>query len=166
MINIKFIIIALFISGVVMLLNGCGTNATGSGSDYQASIFTNPGDTDMEKADIMASSTGRYDSNDALALIGQNVGNKNFVILDVRTPEERSERCLENSISADYNAMSFASELEKLDRTNTYLVYCRSGRRSTESKKIMQSMGFENVYNLDGGINGWIEGGGKTVTDC
>jgi len=162
MINkMEVVIIALFVVGIVGLFAGCAQ----SGSDYQTSILSTASDTDME-ADILASSTGRYDSNDAASLIKEHEGSNSFVILDVRTPEERGEGCIEDSITADFYSPTFKTELGKLDKAKTYLVYCRSGRRSADSLEMMQSMGFVNVYNLEGGINGWKDGGGKVVSSC
>ncbi|HHY40142.1 MAG TPA: rhodanese-like domain-containing protein, partial [Syntrophaceticus sp.] len=35
------------------------------------------------------------------------------------------------------------------------LVYCRSGKRSSEAAKKLADMGYTNVYNMLGGINEW-----------
>ena len=46
-------------------------------------------------------------------------------------------------------------ELEKLDKSKKYYVYCRSGKRSSQACDIMNSIGFENTYNLEGGFMNW-----------
>ena len=44
------------------------------------------------------------------------------------------------------------------------LIYCASGRRSHKVGKILNKMGFENIYELKGGISkGWIKCGKKTT---
>mgnify|MGYP001152136798 CR=1 FL=1 len=55
---------------------------------------------------------------------------KNFVIIDVRTPEEYVNGHIENAINLDYYSITFEDGLNKLNKNKTYLIYCRSGRRS------------------------------------
>ncbi len=80
----------------------------------------------------------------------------NAVILDVRTLAEVEEGIIPNAIHIDiYNGQGFIDELEGLDKTKNYYVYCRSGNRSGQACSIMEQMGFENSYNLIGGIIDW-----------
>ena len=81
---------------------------------------------------------------------------ENAIILDVRTPEEFETSRIPNSINIDfYNPQNFMQEIEKLDRDNSYYVYCRSGVRSANSCQLMSELGFNKVYNLVGGIVEW-----------
>ena len=85
----------------------------------------------------------------------------NAFILDVRTPEEVEEGYILNAIHIDiYLGQDFLTELEKLDKSKNYYVYCRSGNRSGQACAIMNSLGFENTYNLEGGFMNWE---GETV---
>jgi rhodanese-related sulfurtransferase len=84
---------------------------------------------------------------------------KNVVLLDVRTPKEVAESSLEGVINIDYLGENFAQEIEVLNRKQTYLIYCKSGRRSREAASIMEKAGFKKVYMLDGGITAWEEAG-------
>lgn len=79
----------------------------------------------------------------------------NPIILDVRSPEELAEGFIPNYRQINSFNTSFREELERLDRSKTYLVYCRSGNRSGKACQIMSKMGFENLYNLRGGIQAW-----------
>jgi len=92
---------------------------------------------------------------EASELIKKNSGNPNFVIMDVRTPEEYREGYIENSVNINYLGKTFRNEVLKLDRTKIYLLYCRSGRRSKEVQDIMKGLGFKEVYNMPGGILQW-----------
>lgn len=77
----------------------------------------------------------------------------NTVILDVRTPGEFSAGHIENAVLVDINSRDFKSKISQLDRNKTYLVYCRTGRRSAVAGQIMtQEFGFTNVKNLLGGF--------------
>ncbi|UAB75849.1 rhodanese-like domain-containing protein [Mesoflavibacter sp. SCSIO 43206] len=80
----------------------------------------------------------------------------NAVILDVRTEAEVAEKKIPNSINIDiYKGQGFVYQLEELDKSKNYYVYCRSGARSEKACNIMNQLGFDNAYNLVGGILEW-----------
>ena len=92
---------------------------------------------------------------EALALIEDNRSNSDFIILDVRTQGEFSEEHIEGAINLDRYSDTFRDELDELNKNKTYLVYCRSGSRSGQTKYIMKELEFKEVYNLSGGIIAW-----------
>jgi rhodanese-related sulfurtransferase len=92
---------------------------------------------------------------EAFALIQKNRGNPQFVILDVRTPEEFKTGHIEGAINIDFNSNGFRDEIGKLDRQEAYLVYCRTGRRSKEAVQIMRDLGFTKLLRFDGDIVLW-----------
>ena len=92
---------------------------------------------------------------EAFTLIQNNKNNPDFVIIDVRTPEEFAEGHIENVVNIDFYAETFTGELDNLDKDKTYLVYCRSGRRSGNALNIMEELSFGEVYNMSGGIIEW-----------
>ena len=92
---------------------------------------------------------------EAFTLIQENQDNPDFVIIDVRTPEEFAEEHIENAINIDYRSETFQDELNKLDKNKTYLIYFRSGRRSGDALDMMAELDFSEVYNMLDGINGW-----------
>ena len=96
---------------------------------------------------------------EAVDLIEKNRNNPDFVILDVRTPEEFGDGHIENAVNIDFRSPSFESEISELDREKVYLVYCRTGNRSSSAVEIMSKLGFREIYHLDVGITGWIEEG-------
>ena len=78
------------------------------------------------------------------------------IILDVRTDAEVEEGIIPNAKHIDiYKGQGFIDEVEKLDKTKPYYIYCRSGNRSGQACAIMGQLGFENTYNLMGGFNEW-----------
>ena len=79
------------------------------------------------------------------------------VLLDVRTPEETGEGKIEGALELDFYADNFEEEVLKLDRDKTYIVYCRSGGRSSSASEIMVAAGFKSVHNLKGGYTEWSE---------
>lgn len=81
---------------------------------------------------------------------------ENAFLLDVRTPDEVEEGYIPNATNIDiYLGQEFVAELEKLDKTKNYYVYCRSGQRSRQACAIMNKLGFENAFNLEGGFMNW-----------
>jgi len=100
---------------------------------------------------------------EAFDLIQENKDNPDFVILDVRTPEEFAEEHIANALNIDFNSENFRDELDKLDKDKTYLIYCRSGNRSGKALEIMKELDFREVYNMSGGIIEWKTEGLPTV---
>lgn len=81
---------------------------------------------------------------------------ENAVILDVRTEDECSQGIIPNAINIDiYKGQGFVYQVEELDKSKNYYVYCRSGGRSEQACSLMNQMGFENTYNLMGGMMQW-----------
>ena len=78
------------------------------------------------------------------------------VILDVRTEEEFESGYIAGSKNIDIRGgTAFISSIEELDKSKAYFVYCRSGARSGQACQLMEQMGFEQVYNLEGGVLAW-----------
>lgn len=96
---------------------------------------------------------------EASALIRENAGNGDFVLLDVRTPAEFAAGHIEGAVPVDYRSSAFREELAGFDRAKTYLVYCRTGSRSARALEILRELGFRSYYHLTGGIDGWLEEG-------
>lgn len=80
---------------------------------------------------------------------------KNAMLLDVRTQMEHRTSRIPNSLLIDIYNPTFLMEIDKLDRTKNYYLYCRSGNRSYIAGQQMKKMGFGEVYNLQPGIIGW-----------
>lgn len=81
---------------------------------------------------------------------------QNAVILDVRTEDECSQGIIPNAINIDiYKGQGFIYQVEELDKSKNYYVYCRSGGRSEQACSLMNQMGFEKAYNLMGGMMQW-----------
>lgn len=80
---------------------------------------------------------------------------KDSVLIDVRTQQEHYDARIPNSLLIDLMNPNFTHELEKLDKSKSYFLYCRSGNRSYYAAKEMVKLGFEKVYNLAPGIIGW-----------
>lgn len=88
--------------------------------------------------------------------VEQLENDNNSFILDVRTEEEVEAGYIPSATNIDiYLGQGFIDEIEKLDKSKNYYVYCRSGKRSGQACTIMNQLGFKNAYNLAGGFMKW-----------
>ena len=78
------------------------------------------------------------------------------LLLDVRTDTEFAMGHIRGAAQIDFYRNDFREELAKLDPNVPVYVYCRSGNRSGQAAKMMKSMGFKTVYNLEGGMGAWV----------
>jgi len=74
------------------------------------------------------------------------------VLLDVRTPREHSQVRIPSSLLLPLDELRH--RYTELPKDRKYIVYCRSGERSTFATFFLRHMGYE-AYNLAGGILSW-----------
>lgn len=86
------------------------------------------------------------------------------VVLDVRTRGEFNDGHIANAINIDVESDTFLNEIAKLDKSKTYAVYCRSGRRSADAVAKMSNEQFVSLFNLNGGVINWSNAGYPLVT--
>lgn len=110
------------------------------------------------KKQLMDITTTQADS-----VMVSNTQNSQFKILDVRTPEEFNSGHLMGAVNIDIRSSDFDSKIDSLPKTDKYLVYCRTGHRSSNALNIMKGKGFTDVYNMVGGITKWNEEKRATV---
>lgn len=82
-------------------------------------------------------------------------------IVDVREPHENADFNIGGTLVplGQIQAMQ-VDELEEL-KDQEVIVYCRSGNRSGQAAMILETMGFQNVKNLVGGMLKWEEKYGR-----
>jgi rhodanese-related sulfurtransferase len=86
----------------------------------------------------------------------ENQANPDFVVLDVRTAQEFGQQRLRGAVNIDFYAKDFKEQVGALERSKTYLVYCRSGQRSRQAAQVMADLGFTKAYSMKGGISEWM----------
>lgn len=87
------------------------------------------------------------------------------IILDVRTPGEYKEEHLAGALQLDFlNSEAFNAGIKLLDKSHTYYVYCRSGKRSHHACMKMQKQGLK-VFDMEGGILNWKKLGMPTTKE-
>ena len=96
---------------------------------------------------------------EALGIISSSSFSGNPVILDVRMPEEYAGGHIRDALNINYQSPSFKDKVARLDKNFTYIVYCRTGMRSSAARDIMEEMGFKHVINMTGGYADWLAAG-------
>lgn len=79
----------------------------------------------------------------------------NIVLIDVRTPGEFAQGHIEGAVNIDIYGPTFKAQMLKLDKEKRYLLYCRSGSRSSNAIRFLQESGFSDVAHLQQGISRW-----------
>lgn len=112
--------------------------------------------------------SAQSDSIDTLApqaFIKQAKADTTAIILDVRTPEEYKEEHLAGAQQLDFlNSEVFDAGIKLLDKSHTYYVYCRSGKRSHHACMKMKKQGLK-VFDMEGGILNWKRLGMPTTKE-
>lgn len=86
-----------------------------------------------------------------------------LVFLDVRTPQERSYGAIPGTrLVSIYDLMKGAIPLPK---DKPILLVCAVGGRSYVAAQVMSRQGFQEVYNLSGGISEWAKAGLPLMQD-
>jgi rhodanese-related sulfurtransferase len=147
----KFVIPAVTMF-VVLVLVGCSSTA-----DVKTNVLG---------ANSSAAVSGLKTPVEAAQLLAGPTAGKSVRVLDVRTPEEFTEGCLAGAQNIDIRGGSFEQQIAGLDKTASYLVYCRTGKRSADAANRMKEAGFTNVLDLQGGITAWQETGNPVSREC
>ena len=83
------------------------------------------------------------------------------IVIDLRTPGEIELGKIDDALEIDCLAPDFADKIAKLDKSQSYLLYCRSGHRSGQVLEVCRSLGFTDVHHLSGGILEWTRLGNR-----
>jgi phage shock protein E len=79
--------------------------------------------------------------------------NKQVVIVDVRTPVEYQEGHIPSVANIPLDQLE--SRMNEVPKDKKVLLICRSGKRSAQGTALLRGKGFDNVYNVVEGMNGW-----------
>ena len=95
--------------------------------------------------------------DEAIAMMESEI---DYIILDVRTPEEFADRHIPDAINIPNETIGTEEIPELPDKAKLILVYCRSGNRSKQAANKLVGLGYTNIVEF-GGINDWP---GETVS--
>jgi rhodanese-related sulfurtransferase len=101
-----------------------------------------------------AAGTGTAESNTQVRVVdtteARSLIDAGAQIIDVRTPEEFDAGHLTGAVNVDVQAADFHERVQGLDKSESYVVYCRTGSRAGAAADMMLDMGFTDVVNAGG----------------
>ena len=139
----KNIIIAIVIIAVLICI-GCfiyKTNKTNKTTKSNSTATTNAAKTNEIRHVSM---------DDIVKIMNEN---KDYVIVDVRTPDEYKEGHIPNAINIPNETINETIYNKLKDKNQLILIYCRSGSRSRQAAYKMQKLGYTNLVDFGGIIN-------------
>ncbi len=102
--------------------------------------------------------------NLGVSAFAEKIADKSIIRVDVRTPAEFASGHIEGAINIDWESGHFEADINALDKTKSYAIYCRSGNRSGQASALMVQDGFKSIYNLKGGVIDWTMNSMTLVT--
>lgn len=85
----------------------------------------------------------------------------NFRIVDVREALEFAQGGIPKAELMPLSTLG--SRIHEIERHRPVVFVCRSGARSGQVCAYLSNMGYDNVYNLRGGMIGWVQSGYRPV---
>ncbi len=80
---------------------------------------------------------------------------KKVQLIDVRTPREYASGHIKGAKNIDFFSPKFKEACESLNKEQPIYIYCQSGNRSRSASGRLASMGFIEIYDLQGGYSNW-----------
>ncbi|AHE95960.1 hypothetical protein THERU_03865 [Thermocrinis ruber] len=106
----------------------------------------------------------QIDANQLFEMIKKK---EDFVILDVRTPQEQSITGItwKNTLNIPMHEVFKPENLNKLPKDKKIVVVCHSGDRAAAVVTGLRAIGFNNAYQFKGGIKELADKVGRNVVD-
>jgi rhodanese-related sulfurtransferase len=86
-----------------------------------------------------------------------NAAAQGFRVIDVRQMEEIMHGTVPKAEALPLHTLP--AKMHDLSKEEKLVMVCRSGARSAQACMFLQQQGFSNVYNLRGGMMGWMQSG-------
>jgi rhodanese-related sulfurtransferase len=81
----------------------------------------------------------------------------NVQLVDVRTDAEIGQGYIKGALKLPLHLLPM--KLHELDSKSAVVFYCRTGGRSAQAAAFAAAQGFQQAYNLQGGIFAWAQSG-------
>ncbi len=89
----------------------------------------------------------------------KKISEKSVQLVDVRTPAEVANGKIKGAAVINFNDADFKDKIGKLDKKKPIAVYCAAGGRSGKTAALLTQLGFEQVFDLEGGMTAWAAKG-------
>ena len=106
-----------------------------------------------------ASGTINIEASDAVKLI-----NNGAVVVDLRSTDAHGRGHIVSARSIPHDELEAKASSLADEKTTPVVAVCDNGISSTKSVNLLRGLGFESVYGLKGGMNGWTQAGLPVVT--
>lgn len=157
-VRILFFLVLIIIGGTILYIISSSSDDL---IENEIDITNNNIDSDLQMGTIESVLTFNFKSK---------VDSGEYVILDIRTPEEFEAGHIKGAINIDFYDSNFQQQINNLDKDKKYLVYCRSGSRTSYTLPLFRQLEFNEVYELQGGAISWIRAGhqleGEECFEC
>ena len=95
-------------------------------------------------------------ARDLAAMLDKRAGGEEFVLVDVRGPEERAIASIPGAQAIHLDEFRSGAAVSRLPFDRTVVIHCKSGIRSAEAARILLEAGHGDVRNLEGGVLAWV----------
>jgi rhodanese-related sulfurtransferase len=104
--------------------------------------------------DILSNSFTKHANISPMVAVAK-MNNEDTIVIDVREPNEFIKGHIENALNIPLNKLEEKlPELEK-NKNHPLIVVCQTGGRSPSACKILTKAGFNQVFNMQGGMQSW-----------
>ena len=138
-------ILFMFVIVLVLALAACGGGGDVSGETAVS-----------ESTDLASGELNLPDTVD-VNTVAEIMNRDDVVLIDVREQSEYDEAHIPGVTLIPLGTVP--QNLDKIPKDKTVIVTCRSGNRSGQATDFLRENGFDNVHNMDGGINAWKAAG-------
>lgn len=97
---------------------------------------------------------------DVAELKGMQQSGQDFVLVDVREPEEQAKGAIPGAAPIPRGMLELHIDQVTTDKNKPVVCYCGGGSRSALAAQSLKRMGFKNAISLAGGYRAWKEANG------
>ncbi len=87
--------------------------------------------------------------------------NSELIIVDTRIKEHFNVGHIKSAVNLSYTSLRAMNKVLEKEKSKDIVVYSEDGERSRKICEILVNLGYSKINNLDSGVKGWIESGGK-----
>ena len=91
---------------------------------------------------------------DAILMMNRN----SCALIDLRSEDDFTSGHIANAQNIPYESIEKSVETLKKYSNKHLILYCQKGIRSEKALSLLQKIGIENVYSIEGGLDQWIKG--------
>jgi rhodanese-related sulfurtransferase len=131
----------------ILFLAGCGAEAPNENSADNENITVASKWKEQKTVDEVSFDSMTSEQAEEL------IASENVYILDVRSEDGYSEGHIPNAKNIPLKELE--GRLSELDKNNTFLIVCKTGKTSEEASKLLVKNSYLHIFNMTGGMDSW-----------